>query len=142
MAHKRKINQPPLSDAQKQNRKTKYYQFLEEIMTELKGERQKENTYRTQIRELKVMLLATRESISRARKSNIVPMRNSKSGWFETFKTLDEALEVMIKDQSNIEKNIEAIKTQLKLAVEKQNEHRKHMIKHLQDKWLDYFGTT
>lgn len=122
MAHK--VKEPKQSFPQLQAKKSKHYEDLDKLIKELFGERTKENHLNDKIMTLEQTLLWIREIINFSRKyPNAVPFRSFKGGWSFSFaENRQDAIDWLIKDQNQCEKDLAVLRQQRKLCVERQME--------------------
>lgn len=129
MAHKR----PPVpmwTKYEYQKQKTNHYTGLDSLLKELLGERTKENGLFKQIDENESILQVVREIIEFNNKNpEAVPFRMfPRGGWaFSYHGNKKEAVDKLYADQQRIERDITALKTQIKLCVEHQHEIENRM---------------
>jgi len=109
-----------------QDEKTKHYQQIETLLKELFGERTKENGFFKQIIELEQHLNTTRRGITDINRnpSRPVSMIIPNTNVFLSY-TSEEAVGMLSKDQSNLIRDVEIVRTQLKLCCEHQLELEK-----------------
>jgi len=120
MSHK--VKTPKINEMQMQQMKTTHYQEKDSVAKELFSERTKENNLFQQIRQKEQVLIWIREVIDFANKHpNGVPFRVFQGGWAWSYTdNKEEAMKQLYQDQKDTERDIEILKQQNKLAVEKQ----------------------
>ena len=124
MAHKVQPNQPRLTDKQLQDRKTQHYIYRQQLVDSLKMERNKENALNEQLAQINYALVQVREVIKFSNKHpKGVAFRTFPAGWAWSYgENKKDAMDQLFTDQKKFERDIEALKTQLKLCIEKQLE--------------------
>jgi hypothetical protein len=122
LAHKIKAK---LTFPQQQENKTKHYQITQNTIDQLKEERKKENAINEQLKTLETHLRSIRETINYVKTHPNGQISRRQLHGYNIFYPCNEALEPLRTDEQHILRDIEALRTQLKVAVERQMEIEK-----------------
>ena len=108
----------------KQRLKEKHYKDYDTLMKELFGERTKENQLNNQIRQAEQTLLWIRQIMEFSNKyPDGIPFKAFPGGWSFSFGShKEDAMKELRADQARFERDIALLKSQHKLAIEKQVE--------------------
>lgn len=121
MSHK--VKAPPITEAVLQERKTYHYKNRDNLRQALLDERKNENAQNKQIVEKQRILAAIRYCLTHANVHNDKPMiQTTICGWLLFYPDGNTASKELFKEQASNEKEIEILKTQMKMCRERQSE--------------------
>ena len=123
MSHKVKKSDPPIPEARLQVLKTKHYTNFDNLRNALFEERKRENGQNEQIMQKEQLLAATRYCLRHAHSNPAQPaIQSTICGWNIFHPTGKEASKALTEEQNKYEKELEILRTQMRLSAERQME--------------------